>query len=243
MQIGILVLSRVVISTWNINRSCSSFDRKVVIVGRILCIISTVVFFYVAILLFAGARKSDLRCGKCCTNLFKQWLKKVRSLVYITLGCWTRREVHSCEIMERAELHDNEERVSDHTRELVMTFVALSRGLIWAPLPGGIVFVKLSEALNSPPIFVPNKSMNLDMYTPAGKRKLLFLLNLAKFVLLVYIVFNPTTVAILAVLGVIFLKLATIVIYPNPKHRLDIKRAKEIRRLAKKAKQDKEDDY
>jgi hypothetical protein len=165
------------------------------------------------------------------SGLTKGWIKGVFELGLITIGVWHPNTVDSFRVLRRAADFDNDEDDDDRFETLfwllcnaffgahfftvclfacsrqqdVMTLLGRSRGLIWLPIPIGVVmtkvgpyfdaalficcvqpltntthflWLKVAEALNDPPYFIINEAnTKLDLFMPVGKRRLLYLIS------------------------------------------------------------------
>ncbi len=102
-------------------------------------------FFYAAVLLFSGNPQFTFR------GLTVGWIQGGIELAFITVGIWTPATVESFKVMRRAADFDNDDDDDDNQQQTVMTLLGRSRGLIWLPIPIGVVMTKVAEALNDPP--------------------------------------------------------------------------------------------
>src|SRR5689334_10292285 len=71
-----------------------------------------------------------------------------------------------------------------------MSLLAKSRSLIWLPIPFGILLSKFCECANSPPLIIMDYDRaGLDLYHGFCKRFLMWIVSMARYVLLVGVVF------------------------------------------------------
>jgi hypothetical protein len=188
LQAAVLVLARVVISVWNIKRSCSSFDHTVVVYGRIFCLFVIVVVFYLGVLFFAGVKNLRFK------SLTVGWAAGIFDLLRLTMGQWTPSTVHRFEVVERSKKFDNDDTDDDNQQEMVMKLIGQSRGLVWMAVPYGILLTKSCETLNHPPVFIwgadKNYPSEFKMRTGWYYRFLMWILNCMRlFVIIVTVLF------------------------------------------------------
>jgi hypothetical protein len=106
------------------------------------------------------------------------------------LGYWNKTTIDRFEVKERAERYDNDEYDADNKQQDVMSLLAKSRSLIWLPIPFGVLLSKFCECVNSPPlIIVDYKRAGLELYHGWCKRFLMWIVSMARYVLLVGVVF------------------------------------------------------
>jgi hypothetical protein len=89
---------------------------------------------------------------------------KVKLSLYLAFGVWTDEIVQNLQIDQIAQQHFGWTR--DHTRsyEDVMAAAGPMRSMVWMLVPFTIVLTKLSEATNTPPVFV--RSAFVKMTSP-----------------------------------------------------------------------------
>ncbi len=148
LQVVLVAVTSLIGSVWGIQRSCSALDAQFVNVGKTLCAAFVIFFFYSAVLLFAGSPEFNFR------GLTVGWIKGGIELAFITVGIWTPSTVESFKVLRRAADFDNDDDDDDNQQQTVMTLLGRSRGLIWLPIPIGVVMTKVAEALNDPPYLI-----------------------------------------------------------------------------------------
>jgi hypothetical protein len=81
LQSAVITLTQVMSSVWDIQRSCSEFDKAVVTVGRVLSIVCIVAFFYIAVFSFGGNTATR---SKSCSLLYPSIHAMVHLLLTVT---------------------------------------------------------------------------------------------------------------------------------------------------------------
>jgi hypothetical protein len=147
VQLCVDLLTRLVVSAFQASDSCSAIDRLAVVVGRFFIVIIMVGFLVVNWTLFTGTPTGRSKA------LIVDYLYGVPRLVLMSLGVWTNDTVEAYHVRARAAAFDQNEEDSDDQQEEVVYMTGRSRGLVWIAFPYGIIAAKLSDAVNSPPLF------------------------------------------------------------------------------------------
>jgi hypothetical protein len=204
LQIIIVSLTDVVAIAWQIQRSCSRFDRAMIDAWDGLLVFFLFIFFYIAVLLFGTVKSVDLR------GFTVEWLKGLWSITKISFGLWDQAGFDGFHIEDRAERFDNDDEDDNSHHETVMALTAQARGLMFVPIPYGIILTKCAHFLSDPPVLIwKSKEIDgLDLFTPYKKRVVLFSFNLLILIVMINTVFIANTSAVIAL--VVLIGLASI---------------------------------
>ena len=213
LQASILVLTQVVASTWNVTRSCSEFDQKLVIIGRWLSIAFIVILFYVSGLVFAGIKQVN------SYTLTNGWVSGVWALLQLTFGLWTRSTVDRFDIHTRARDFDIDDNHDENPEEAVMELQGASRGLMWTAFPIGIVFTKLTEQINSPPFLIAGNYIGVDITTPRWNRGLKWFVGMLKLGSILYTVWSANQLVVILTFILTAVSVSLNVFLPSDYHR------------------------
>jgi hypothetical protein len=216
LQSGVITMTQVVQSIWNIKRSCSDLDNEVLQIGAGISVVAVAMFVYFAVLLFAGVQMDD--DTGLMRKLTVDWVKSFIRLVTVSVGVWNDSTIEGFHIFEKADKFDQDGDDLDNQREKAMSVTGQSRGIIWLPLPYGVFLTKLAEGSNISPALILSKK-NLDLYNPTAKRRILWILNVAKVLSLFVIAVIATPLVAYISIGLMVLAGLISVFYPNPKEK------------------------
>lgn len=182
-------------------------------VGRILCIVFIVLLFYVSALMFAGIKQINAH------NLIAGWFSGVWALLQLSVGVWRQSTVARFDIAARAHAFDLDDNHDENPEEAVMELQGASRGLMWTAFPVGIVLTKLTEQINSPPVFIFGNNIGVTIDTPPWHRRLRWSVGMLRLCAVFYTVWRANQLIVLVSFGLTALGVALSIILPNDYHK------------------------
>jgi hypothetical protein len=184
----VVLIGEVIISVFQLEKSCSPFDYQVQQVRKI-CPIFIALFF--AVLIFSGYKSSSLY-NLWIKVLTVDWIYGCFRLIYLTSGIWTRSNIQAFDVINKAAKYDNDDSDDNNQQQKVISLLGQSTGLIRLLVPFGVVLTKLAEITDNP----PDNYGSFQLKSSLFKRAALFLCNIFRYVGVLYVVFKATELGV-----------------------------------------------